>query len=144
MIAVLPGYRTRLIYRVLPYHGRTSQAKGFRERDLAGMPDAAPQQPGGPLVSIWDNDTAHRDTAMKHLPATRPWPTVFHLPPYTPTLNPVQGVWPALKRSPADLAPHGTDALAALIKTRPRRMQYRTDGLLDGFIAETGLTLEPP
>jgi hypothetical protein len=30
------------------------------------------------------------------------------------------------------------------VHTRLRRMQYRTDGLLDGFIAETGLSLEPP
>jgi hypothetical protein len=30
------------------------------------------------------------------------------------------------------------------VKTRLRCMKYRTDGLLDGFIAETGLTLEPP
>jgi putative transposase len=53
-------------------------------------------------------------------------------------------VWSALKRSLANLAPHGTDALAALVKTRLRVMQYRRDGLLDGFIAETGLSLEPP
>jgi hypothetical protein len=46
MIAVRPGWRTRLIYRVLPYHGRKSQAKGFRERDLAGMLDAAHQRLG--------------------------------------------------------------------------------------------------
>jgi DDE superfamily endonuclease len=144
MIATRPGCRTRLIYRILPYHGRRSEAKGFRERDLAGMLDAAHQQLGGNIVLVWDNDTAHRDAAMKRLLATRPWLTVFHLPPYTPTLNPVEGLWSALKRSLANLAPHGTDALAALIKTRLKCMQYRRDGLLDGFIAETGLTLEPP
>jgi len=144
MIAVRPGCRTRLIYRMITYHGRKHEAKGFRERDLAGMLDAAHQQLGGNIVLIWDNDTAHRDAAMKELLAARPWLTVFYLPAYTPTLNPVEGVWSALKRSLANLAPHGTDALAALVRTRLRRMQYRTDSLLDGFIAETGLTLEPP
>ena len=144
MIAVRPGCRTRLIYRILPYHGRKSEAKGFRERDLAGMLDAAHQQLGGPLVLVWDNDTAHRDAQIRDLIAARDWLTVFYLPAYAPTLNPAEGVWSALKRSLANLAPHRTDALAALIKTRLRRMQYRTDGLLDGFIAETGLTLEPP
>lgn len=70
---------------------------------------------------------------------------MFYLPPRTTTLDPVEGVWSALKRSPANVAPHGVDALAAtLIKTRLRRMQYRRDGLLEGFIAETGLCLEPP
>jgi putative transposase len=145
MIAVRPGFGTRLIYRTIVHHGRRGEKKGFRERDLAGMIDAAHQQLGrAPIVLVWDNDTAHRDTEMKKLIAGRDWLTVFRLPPYTPTLNPVEGVWSALKRSLANLAPHGTDALAALVKTRLRRMQYRCDGLLDGFIAETGLTLEPP
>lgn len=56
----------------------------------------------------------------------------------------MEGVWSVLKRSLANLAPHGVDALAALVKTRLRLMQYRRDGLLDGFIAETGLAFEPP
>ena len=145
MIAVRPGYRTRLIYRVIAYHRRRGEQKGFRERDLAGMLDAARQQlDRANIILVWDNDTAHRDGAMTTLIAERPWLTVYYLPAYTPTLNPVEGVWSALKRSLANLAPHGVDALAALTKTRLRRMQYPRDGLLDGFIAETGLTLKPP
>ena len=145
MIAVRPGFRTRLIYRTIAYHGRKTEKKGFRERDLAGMIDAAHQQLGrANIVLVWDNDTAHRDAAMKKLIAERPWLTVFYLPAYTPTLNPVEGLWSVLKRSLANLAPHTTDALTALVKTWLRCMQYRRDGLLDGFIAETGLTLEPP
>ena len=143
MIAVRPGCRTRLIYRVLVYHRRRGEQKGFRERDLAGMLDAARQQLGRTnIVLVWDNDTNHRDSTMTTLIAERPWLTVFYLPAYTPTLNPVEGVWSVLKRSLANLAPHGVDALAALAKTRLRRMQYRHDGVLDGFIAETGLDLD--
>jgi putative transposase len=144
MIAVRAGFRTRLIYRVLVNHGRKGERKGFRERDLAGMIDAAHQQLGGPIVLVWDNDTAHKDAAMKKLIAARAWLTVFYLPAYAPILNPVEGAWSALKRSLGNLAPRGTDALTALVKSRLRHMQYRTDGLLDGFVAETGLTLEPP
>jgi putative transposase len=48
-----------------------------------------------------------------------------------------------MKKSLANLAACGTDQLAALAKTRLKRMQYRS-ALLDGFIAETGLTLKPP
>lgn len=145
MIALRRGFRTRLIYRIMPYHGRKNERKGFRERDLAGMLDAAHQQLGrANIILIWDNDTAHRDTEMKRLIAQRDWLTVFYLPPYAPTLNPVEGLWSALKRSLSNLAPHGTDALAALVRTRLKRMQYRNDGLLDGFVAETGLTLQPP
>jgi putative transposase len=145
MIAVRPGFRTRLIYRTIAYHGRKTEKKGFRERDLAGMIDAAHQQLGrGNIVLVWDNDTNHRDAAMKKLIADRPWLTVFYLPAYAPILNPAEGLWSALKRSLPNLAPHGVDALAALVKTRLRLMQYRRDGVLDGFIAETGLALEPP
>ena len=138
-------FRTRLIYRMIAYHGRKTKKKGFLERDLAGMIDAAHQQLGrANIVLVWDNDTAHRDAAMKKLIAERPWLTVFYLPAYTPTLNPVEGLWSVLKRSLANLAPHTTDAPAAPVKTRLRCIQYRREGLLDGFIAETGLALEPP
>ncbi|MGH6655579.1 MAG: hypothetical protein ACRDVE_10280 [Actinocrinis sp.] len=45
---------------------------------------------------------------------------------------------------PAEPRPlHGTDALASLVRTLLRRLQYRTDAVLDGLIGETGLTLEP-
>ncbi|MFP1628124.1 hypothetical protein ACLB9X_23830 [Streptomyces sp. 5K101] len=43
----------------------------------------------------------------------------------------------------ANRVPRGVDQPAAAAKTRLRQMQYRP-GLLDGFIAETGLVLEPP
>lgn len=99
MIAVRPGFRTRLIYRAIVNHGRRGERKGFRERDLARMLDGAHQQLAGPIVLVWDNDTAHKDAAMRKLIAARPWLTVFYLPAYTPTLNPVEGVWSALKRS---------------------------------------------
>jgi hypothetical protein len=118
--------------------------KGSGRVNLAGMLDAAHQQLGGNIVLVWDNDTAHKDAAMKKLIAARAWLTVFYLPAYVPILNPVEGVWSALKRSLGNLAPHGTDALTELVKSRLRHMQYRTDGLLDGFVAETGLILEPP
>src|SRR5918996_850705 len=40
MIAARPGFRTKLIYRMLVGPGRKGAKKGFRERDLAGMVDA--------------------------------------------------------------------------------------------------------
>ena len=38
----------------------------------------------------------------------------------------------------------GIDELARLISTRLRRIQYRTDGLLDRYLKDAGLGLEPP
>ena len=63
MIAERAGFRTRLIYRVIAYHGRRHEARGYKVRDLAGTHDAAHQQLGRTPVRIWDNDTAHRDAA---------------------------------------------------------------------------------
>ncbi|WP_306364990.1 transposase [Nocardia sp. CC227C] len=68
---------------------------------------------------------------------------MIRLPPYTPDLNPVEGVWSVLKRSIGNLLTTDIDELATIIRSRLRTMQHRTDDLLDGFLAETGLTLDP-
>jgi putative transposase len=79
---------------------------------------------------------------MTELIQTRDWLTVFQLPPYAHELNPVELVWSNLKRSLANLAKRNLAQLTALVKTRLRRMQYRP-GLLNGFLASTGLDLTP-
>ena len=143
LIAVRPGCRPRLIYRV--HRGRRTgkdQRKGFTEADYAGLLDAAHQQLGGPLVVVWDNLNTHVSAAMAELVAARDWLTVFRLPPYAHELNPVELVWSHLKRSLANLAKRNLGQLTALVKTRLKRMQYRS-GLLDGFLASTGLDLTP-
>lgn len=139
LIAVRPGHRPRLIYRT---RRPGDQHKGFTEKDCARLLDAAHQQPGGPLVVVWDNLNAHISGAMAELIAARDWLTVYRLPPYAHELNPVERAWAHLKRSLANLARHTISQLTALIKTRLRRMQYQP-GLLDGFIASTGLDLTP-
>jgi putative transposase len=58
-------------------------------------------------------------------------------------LNPVEAVWSNLKRSLANLTKQGIDQLTALVKTRLKPMQYRP-GLIDGFLAKTGLDLALP
>ena len=143
VIAVKPGHRPRLIYRV--HRGRAhgkDQRKGFTEADYAGLLDAAHQQLGGPLVVVWDNLNTHVSAAMAELIAARAWLTVFQLPPYAHELNPVELVWSHLKRSLANLAKRNLLQLTALVKTRLKRMQYRP-GLLDGFLASTRLDLTP-
>jgi hypothetical protein len=49
-------------------------------------------------------------------------------------------VWSNLKRSLANLTKQGIDQLVALIRSRLKPMQYRP-GLIDGFLAKTGLDL---
>ena len=141
LIAVRPGQRPRLIYRV--HYGRRSRddrRKGFTEADYARLLDDAHQQLGGPLVVVWDGLNTHVSHSMADLVAARDWLTVFRLPPYAHELNPVESVWSHLKRSLANLAKRNIGQLTALVKTRLRRMQYRP-GLLDGFLAKTGLDL---
>jgi hypothetical protein len=55
LIAVRPGCRPRLIYRVhRSRRGASGQRKGFTEADYARLLDAAHQQSGGPLVVVWE------------------------------------------------------------------------------------------
>ena len=143
LIAVRPGCRPRLIYRV--HHGRArgnDRRKGFTETDYARLLDAAHHQLAGPLVVVWDNLNTHISRAMTELIAARDWLTVFQLPPYAHELNPVELVWSHLKRSLANLAKRNLAQLTALVKTRLKRMQYRPR-LLDGFLASTRLDLTP-
>jgi hypothetical protein len=143
LIAVRPGCRPRLIYRVHRSRaGRKDRRKGFTETDYAALLDAAHQQLGGALVVVWDNLNTHVSAAMSELVSARDWLTVFQLPPYAHELNPVELVWSHLKRSLASLAKRSLTELTSLVKTRLRRMQYRP-GLLDGFLASTHLDLTP-
>ncbi|MEY9856980.1 transposase [Catenulispora sp. GAS73] len=89
---------------------------------------------------------SHRDATTKKLIADRLRLTVYYLPAYAPILNPVEGLWSALKRSLANLAPHGVDALAALGKTRPRP-QTAVELSLSSFTTARGASVpaaDPP
>jgi transposase len=141
LIAVRPGERPRLVYRV--HRARVGdRRKGFAEAHYARLLDAAHQQLGGPVVLIWDNLNTHVSRAMRDLIAARDWLTVFQLPPYAFELNPVESVWSHLKRSLANLAKHDITQLTALAKTRLRRMQYQAS-LIEGFLTGTRLDLTP-
>ena len=139
LIATRPGSCPRMIYRTHRAR-RGDKRKGFTETDYARFLDAAHQQLNGPIVLVWDNLNTHVSRAMAELIAARDWLTVFQLPPYASELNPVEPVWSNLTRSLANLTKHNIDQLTALVKTRLRQMQYRP-GLLEGFLAKTGLDL---
>jgi putative transposase len=143
LICTRPGRAPRLIYRVLAYHARKDEAKGFAEKAYARLLDAAHAQLGGPIVLVWDNLGTHVSAAMKELIAARPWLTVFQLPSYAPELNPVEGLWAHLKKSLVNFVRRTVDQLVVLVKNRLKRMQYRPV-LLQGFIAKSGIDLEPP
>jgi transposase len=67
---------------------------------------------------------------------------VIRLPAYAPDLNLVERVWSHLKRSLGNLVVQGIDDLAAIVKNRLKRIQYRPE-LTDAFFEQTGLPLDP-
>ena len=68
---------------------------------------------------------------------------MVRLPACAPGLNPVEGAWSKMKNGLGNLAASTVDQLAAIVKNRLKSIQYRP-ALIDGFLAQTGLTLEPP
>jgi transposase len=143
LIAVKPGQRPRLIYRTRT--GRRCAATGARASANLTTPACwtpRTSSSAGRWWWNWDNLNVHVSAATAELIAARPWLTVCQLPPYAHELNPVEPVWPHLKRSLANLTKQNIAQLTALVKTRLKRMQYRPR-LLDGFLASTQLDLTP-
>jgi hypothetical protein len=56
--------------------------------------------------------------------------------------KPTEGVWANMKNGLGNLAACTIDQLAATVRNRLKRIQYRP-ALISGFLAQTGLTLEP-
>ena len=63
------------------------------------------------------------------------------MPSYAPDLDPVEGLWSLLRRSSqANTAFTDPDHLMRTLRHGLRQIQYRSN-LIDGCLAETGLTL---
>jgi transposase len=67
------------------------------------------------------------------------------VPAYAPDLNPAEGVWANMKNGLGNLAAPTVSDLAAIVKNRLKSIQYQP-ALIEGFLAQTALTLEtePP
>jgi hypothetical protein len=133
LVATRPGdatERARLIYRThLDRGSGKHRRKGFAEAEYARLLDGAHQQLGGAMILIWDNLPTHTSRAMRQLIAARSWLTVFQLPAYAPELKPVEGVWPSMKRSLANLTKQDIDQLGRTGEdpARPHRGLPRQD-----------------
>jgi transposase len=144
MTCYRPGARSRFFYRIRLHTGRKGERRSMPEADYAALVTAAHHQLHAPLILVWDNLNAHISAVMTTLLQPHPdWLTVVRLPAYAPDLNPVEGAWSNMKNSLGNLGSCGTvRQLAAIMKNRLKRIQYRP-GLIDGFLAQTGLSLEP-
>ncbi len=56
--------------------------------------------------------------------------------------EPTEGARANMKNGLGNLAARDVDQLAAIIRNRLKRIQYQP-ALIEGFLAQTGLTLEP-
>lgn len=72
---------------------------------------------------VWDNLNTHVSRRMHALIAARHWLTVVRLPAYAPDLSPTEGVWSWMKRGITNIAVHGVDHLADIVKQRLRACQ---------------------
>ena len=144
MTCYRPGARSRFFYRIRIHTGRKGERRSLSEAGYAGLITAAHTQLHAPLILCWDNLNTHISGVMRTLlQAHRDWLTVVQMPAYAPDLNPVEGAWSAMKSSLGNLGSCGTPhRLAAIMKNRLKRIQYRP-ALIDGFLAQTRLSLEP-
>jgi hypothetical protein len=72
---------------------------------------------------------------------TRDWLTIYYLPPYAPQPRRRDLVPPAT-RLVSNVAFSTPEHLVQRIRRGLRHIQYRSD-LIDGCLAETGLTIRP-
>lgn len=141
-----PGQRSHLFYRVRVHRGRKGERRSLSEADYAAAITAAHQQLHAALIVCWDNLNTHVSGVMQEfITAHTAWLTVVRMPAYAPELNPVEGMWANLKNGLGNLAVRSVDQLAAVVKNRLKRIQYRPE-LINGFLAQTGLSFEdkPP
>ncbi|MET8289496.1 transposase [Streptomyces sp. NPDC005132] len=134
------GHLTRLCHRLRVHRSGKDERRSLGERDYIQLLDGVHQLVKAPIVLVWDRLNTHVSRAMRD---ERNWLTVFLLPAYSPELNPVEGLWAHVKRSLANLATVALDRLETLVRNRLKRLQYRP-AILDGFLAGTGLDLDPP
>jgi transposase len=97
---------------------------------------------GAPVILVWDNLMTHRSRQMSSWPAGQAaWLRVVRLPGYAPELNPVEGLWSALKGH--DLANYAAIDTADLWQAAGRGLGRirRNASLLWSFLAATGLKI---
>src|SRR5262249_31292573 len=143
LVCLRPGQAGHLFTRVRVHRRRKGERRSLSEADYAALFTAAHHQLHAPLIVIWDQLNTHKTAVMREFIAAHSgWLTVEYLPGYAPELNAAEGAWAVLKNGLGNLAVFNIDHLATIIKTRLRSIQHRP-WLFAGFLAQTGLTLEP-
>lgn len=144
VVAYRPGQRARLLYKLCLYHGRKGEPKGFAWSDYRDLIVAAHQLLDAPLVWCWDNLNVHLVAELTALAEEHAdWLRIYRLPAYAPELKPAEGIWSLLKRVMGNFVVADLTGLVRIIKRKLKKIQYRPY-LIDGCLAQTGLTIEHP
>jgi transposase len=99
---------------------------------------------GQRVVLIWDGLSAHWSIRMRaYLDSQRDWLCAERLPAYAPELNPVEYLWANLKDLELANLPTTTLAEVADAATKGIQRVCKREDLVLGFLAHTGLTLDP-
>ncbi|MET8509357.1 transposase [Streptomyces sp. NPDC004787] len=140
-----PGERSRLICRPKRHTGhKNGGRKSFAWTGYRGLLIAAHHQLDGPIVLIWDSLNVRKDRRMRAFIDAQDWIAGYHLPPYAPGLNPVEGIWSVLRRTTqANTASTNPDHLIRRLQHGLRQIQHRGD-IIDGCLTGTGLTPTTP
>jgi DDE superfamily endonuclease len=137
------GQPGRFFYRVRVHRRRKGERPSLGEADYAQLIAAAHRTLDAPLIVVWDNLNTHRSRRMRTFTGAHPdWLTVVHLPGYAPDLNAVEGAWASMKSGLGNHTATTLDQLEAMVRSRLRTIQ-RQPALINGFLGQTGLTLDP-
>jgi transposase len=141
-MAAALGYRPDASAARLCFH--LQQPSYNTDTLIAVLEQLASFYAGQRVVLIWDGLSSHWSTKMRaFLDSQRDWRRAEPLPAYAPELNPVEGLWANLKD--LELANRPTSTLAEVADATEHGIQRvcDSDSLAVGFLAHTGLTLDP-
>jgi transposase len=141
-MAAALGYRPDATAARLCFH---LQQPSYNTDLLIGVLDQLKRfYAGQRVVLIWDGLSSHWSTRMRaYMDSQRDWLRAERLPAYAPELNPVEYLWANLKD--VELANLPTTTLAEVADAAAQGIQRvcDSDDLVVGFLAHTGLTLDP-
>jgi hypothetical protein len=141
-MAAAMGYRPDGTAARLCFH---LQQPSYNTDTLIGVLDQlAAFYAGQRVVLIWDGLSAHWSTRMRaYLDSQRSWLRAERLPAYAPELNPVEYLWANLKDVELANLPTTTLVEVADAATQGIQRVCKREDLVVGFLAHTGLTLNP-
>lgn len=114
---------TKLIFRIHP--GQTIATK-----ELIEFLYQVKAQIEGEIIIIWDNFNTHRSKRVKKFEKRWDRMEMIYLPPYSPDMNPDEGVWNWSKtKDLINSCPKTFDVLVKNVRSSLRRLQHHENVL---------------